>query len=72
MTASRLLIISALAAALLLAGCDRHETSAETAVENTKDALDIREHEKLKDAAEDTREAVDDAVEGIKEETKGE
>ena len=41
----------------------------EKAVEGTKDALDMREHEKLKDAGEDAKGAIDNAVEGVKDET---
>jgi len=59
-----------LSAVLLLAACDRNETPVESAVENTKDALDMREHEKLKDAGEDARDAFDNAVEGVKDETR--
>lgn len=70
MNNSGMLVMSALSAVLLLAGCDRQETPVKTAVENTKDALDMREHEKLKDAVEDTQDAVDNAVEGIKDETR--
>ncbi len=69
---SKMLFISVFAVVLLMTACDRHETPVEKAVENTKDALDLREHEKLKDAAENTKDALDDAVEGIKDETKGE
>ncbi len=54
----------ALLTALLVAGCDKQETP----VESAKDALDMREHEKLKDAGEDAADAIDNAVEGIKEE----
>jgi len=72
MELSRTLIIGVLSAGLLTAACDRQETPVEKAVESTKDALDMREHEKLKDAAEDTRDAVDDAIEGIKDEAQGE
>ena len=34
-----------------------------------KDALDLREHEKLKDAGEDAQDAFDNVIEGIKDET---
>lgn len=57
--------------ALSGAGCSKEETGMEKAVEGTKDALDMREHEKLKDAGEEAKDAVDDAVEGIKDETDG-
>lgn len=54
---------------LLLAACDRNENPAESVVEGTKDALDMRDHEKLKDAGEDAQDAFDNAVEGVKDET---
>lgn len=55
--------VAALMTALSLAGCDKQETPVETAVEGTKDALDMREHEKLKDAGEDVKDAIEDAAE---------
>lgn len=58
-----------LSAVLLLAACDRNENPAESAVEGAKDALDMREHEKLKDAGEDAQDAFDNVVEGVKDET---
>lgn len=69
-------VTTTLAAALLLsalavAGCDREETPVQNAVESTKDALNMREHEKLKDAGEDMGDALENAVEGIQEETDG-
>lgn len=69
MKASGIFLVCALSTGILLAGCDKHETPVEKAVENTKDALDMREHEKLKDAVEDTKDAVNNAVDGIKDET---
>ena len=68
-------VISLLAAALALSGvfggCSKEPDNAvDKAVENTKDALDIREHEKLKDAGEEARDAVKDAAEGVKDEAK--
>jgi hypothetical protein len=39
----------------------------DTAVENTKDALNLRDHEKLKDAAESAGDAIKNAGEGVKD-----
>ncbi len=64
------LIASAvLFAALSVTGCDKQGTPVQNAVEGTKDALNIREHEKLQDAGEDAKDAIEGAVEGLKEET---
>jgi hypothetical protein len=38
--------------------------------EQVKDGLDMRDHEKLKDAGEDIKDAAHDAKEGVKDETK--
>ena len=59
-----------LVAGLPMAGCQDNKTQAASAVESTKDALDIREHEKLKDAGEDMKDALDNAAEGVKDETR--
>jgi hypothetical protein len=53
----------------MLTACGKNETPVDSAVEGTKDALDLREHEKLKDAAADMQEAVEGAAEGIRKET---
>lgn len=66
-TASCLALL-VLALTLSLVGCDRHDTPVEGAVDGAKDALDMREHEKLKDAGEDAADAVDNAVDGVKDE----
>lgn len=71
MRTSRLFVATFLLAAVFASGCDRKENPAEKAVESTKDALNIREHEKLKDAAEDVEDAVNDAAEGIKDAANG-
>ena len=70
MRASGIVLVAALSAMLLASGCEK-KSPVEGAVDSTKDALDVREHEKLKDAAEDARDAVDNAAEGVKEETQG-
>ena len=55
-------------ATLLSAGCaQEHKDPIDRAVDNTKDALDIRDHEKLKDAAESAGDAAKDAAAGVKD-----
>lgn len=71
MKVTGLFALTVLMIALLGAGCGKEETPVEKAVESTKDALDVREHEKLKDAGEDAMDAIDNAAEGIKAETDG-
>ena len=71
MKVTGLFALTVLMIALLGAGCGKEETPVEKAVEGTKDALDLREHEKLKDAGEDAMDAIDSAAEGIKAETDG-
>ncbi len=66
-----LFALTVLMIALLVVGCGKEETPVEKAVEGTKDALDLREHEKLKDAGEDAIDAIENAAEGIKAETDG-
>lgn len=65
--------LGAVALAVLLgaSGCDRNDSPGERAVEGTKDALDMREHEKLKDAGEDAADAMENAAEGIRDEANG-
>jgi len=57
-------------AGLAIAGCQDNKTPAASAIESTKDGLDMREHEKLKDAGEDMKDAIDNAAEGVKDETR--
>ena len=57
-----------LGASLMLAACKKEEpTPVEKAVESTKDALDMRENEKAKDAAEDLQSAGENAAEAVEE-----
>lgn len=70
MTPSSVLKLVVLALTLAIVGCDRQPTT-EGAVEGAKDALDMREHEKLKDAGEDAADAVENAAEGVKDEVEG-
>ncbi len=65
---TRGLVLALLAAAAATAGCERADTPAERALDGAKDALDLREHEKLRDAGEDAADALKNAAEGAKEE----
>lgn len=66
MKMTNLLIAAALTSVLLAAGCAKKEGPLDKAVDNTKDALDMRDHEKAKDAAEDVRDAAKDAAHDVK------
>ena len=68
--ATGVLVVSVLAI-LLSTGCAKKESAVDKAIDQTKDALNIREHEKLKDAGEDAKDAVDNAVEGVKDAANG-
>ena len=72
MRVAGLIIVTVLAAALSASGCAKKESAVDKAVDGTKDALNVRDHEKLKDAGEDAKDAVDNAAEGIKDAAKGE
>ncbi len=72
MRVTGLIVVAVLAAALSASGCAKKESPVDKAVDSTKDALNIRDHEKLKDAGEDAKDAVDNAAEGIKDAAKGE
>jgi hypothetical protein len=68
--ALRLLAASLLGLASPLLACPSKEKSeVEKLTDKAKDALDMREHEKLKDAGEDVSDAVKDAGDAVKEET---
>jgi hypothetical protein len=61
----RLVLVAALLGlASPLLGCPAKEKSM---TESAKDALDMREHEKLKDAGEDVGDAVEDAGDAVKD-----
>jgi hypothetical protein len=63
-----LMLATALAIATLAAGCaKKQEGPIDKAVENTKDALNVRDHEKLKDASESAQDAMKSAGDGIKD-----
>ena len=71
MKVSGVFVIAALSAVLMASGCEK-KSPVDKAVDSTKDALNVRDHEKLKDAAEDAKSAVDNAAEGVKDAAKGE
>lgn len=70
MKMTNLLLAAALSSALLAAGCAKKDGALDKAVDSTKDALDVRDHEKAKDAAEDVRDAAKDAGNDVKDATK--
>lgn len=67
---AKTLVVVALAAAGALAACGKEETPVDKAVDKVGDALDMREHEKLKDAGENVGQAVEDAGEAVKDEAQ--
>ena len=71
MKKSGFVLATMLAAALLATGCEKKESAVDKAVDGTKDALNIREHEKLKDAGEDAKDAVNEAADGVKDAANG-
>jgi PBP1b-binding outer membrane lipoprotein LpoB len=72
MTATKPLSAAFLILALLASGCAKEEKGPiDSAVDKTKDALDLRDHEKLKDAGEDVKAAVQDAKDGVKDAVDG-
>jgi len=69
--AFRFLLVAVFGLATPLLGCPAKEKSAvEKMTDDAKDALNVRDHEKLKDAAEDANAAVKDAGAAAKEETE--
>ena len=69
--ALRLLVATLLGLASPLLACPSKEKSeVEKLTDKAKDALDMREHEKLKDTGEDVRDAVNDAGDAVKEEAE--
>ena len=61
-----------LVATVMAAGCAKKDSGpVDRAVENTKDALNVRDHEKLKDAGEDISDAAKDAKQGVKDAVDG-
>jgi len=68
--ASSLLVAALFGLAMPLMACPSKPKSAvEKLTDDAKDALNVREHEKLKDAAEDVQDAAKDAGAAAKEET---
>lgn len=68
MNRSGLLLITALSFALLAGACaKKNDNPIESAVDHTKDALDARPHEAIRDAAEDVKAAAEDAGHAAKD-----
>jgi hypothetical protein len=70
MKSKGLMVVWALVA-VLSSGCEQNKSPIDKAVDGTKDALNMREHEKLKDAGEDAPKAVQDAADGVKDAVNG-
>ncbi len=66
-----MLAIAVCSAVLLASGCAKKDSPIDNAVESTKDALDMRDNEKLKDAGEHVKDALDDAAEGVEDAVQG-
>lgn len=60
----------ATATLLVLPACQRKPTVTEKVTDKVNDALDRRPGEKIRDAAEDTRDAVKDAAKDVKDAVK--
>lgn len=69
---SKAVLLTALliGASVSMAACSKEETPVEKAGDKVGDALNMRDHEKLKDAGEDAKDAAGNAVEGVKDEAK--
>ena len=65
-----LMIVCTLVVALFSNGCDR-KSPVDKTVDSTKDALNMRDHEKFKDAGEDAKKAVQNAADGVKDAANG-
>jgi hypothetical protein len=67
-----LLLTTSMIAAMMLGACQKqNQGPLDKAVENTKDALDVRDHEKLKDAGENVSDAAKDLKQGVKDAVDG-
>jgi hypothetical protein len=61
------LLVATLGLGAGLSGCEKHDDPGEKASESVKDALNMRDNEKLKDAGEDMKDAAKDAGDAVKE-----
>ena len=69
--ALRLLVAALLGLTSPLLACpSKQKSEVEKLSDKAKDALNVREHEKLKDAGEDVSDAVKDAGAAVKDEVK--
>ena len=72
MSVSKFICATAMVVAMLTVGCAQEQKGpVERAVDKTKDALDVRDHEKLRDAGESATQAVKEAKEGVKDAVEG-
>lgn len=67
-----IVVILGLSAALAVSACSEQEgeTAGERVMEGAKDALNLREHEAIKDAMEDLKSAAEHAAEAAEEEAE--
>lgn len=65
-----LLASTALVALFSLPACKKQETTSEKVSDRVNDALDNRPGEPMRDAAEDTKDAVKDAADDVKDAVK--
>lgn len=70
MKLSYLYILMITAALVVLPACDQPKTGTEKAMDNVDDALDRRPGEKVRDAAEDASDKLEDVGKDIKESVK--
>ena len=69
-TSSRFVMLAALllGLAMPLVACEKSES--EKLTDKAKDALDLRDHEKLRDAGEDVRDAFENAGQAVEDEVE--
>ena len=67
-TKTALLAALMMGAAVSVTACGKEQTPAEKAADSVGDALNMRDHEKLKDAGESAKDAASDAAQGVKDE----
>ncbi len=70
MKLSHAMLAAASSLLLFAGGCAKEKSPLDKAVDGTKDALNIRDHEKLKDAGEDVQSAAKNAAGGVKDAAK--
>ncbi len=71
MNIRNLALVAVITLGLGVAACEKKpETAAEKIEDKVKDGLDMRPHEKMKDAGEDAKKALDNAGDAVKDAVK--